>query len=136
MECLGCDLANGKLPVHTIFEDKLIRCILDIDPFNEGHTLILPKRHVKELTGLTHEETLAVVDAAKYISEKLNICLKPDGITINQNGGKFSDLTHFHMHVIPRYENDGFTWSESLILDDAPQRLAETAEKLRTVESF
>lgn len=76
------------------------------------------------------------MDAAKYISEKLNISLKPDGITINQNGGKFSDLTHFHMHVIPRYENDGFTWSESLILDDAPQRLAETAKKLRTVEAF
>ncbi|MDM5317541.1 HIT family protein [Fictibacillus sp. b24] len=131
MSCLGCDLANAKLPVHTIYENELINCFLDIDPFNEGHTLILPKRHVKELTELTDEETLAVMEAAKYISEKLNMCLKTDGITINQNGGEFSDLTHFHMHVIPRYENDGFTWSESLIKDDADQRLAETADKLR-----
>lgn len=130
MSCLGCDLANAKLPVHTVYEDELVRCFLDIDPFNEGHTLILPKRHVKELTELTHEETLAVMDAAKLISEKLNTCLKADGITINQNGGKFSDLTHFHMHVIPRYENDGFTWSESTIQDGAHKRLAETADKL------
>lgn len=133
MSCLGCDLANAKEPVHTIYENEFVRCFLDIDPFNEGHTLILPKRHVKELTELTHEETLAVMDAAKIISEKLNTCLKPDGITINQNGGKFSDLTHFHMHVIPRYENDGFTWSESDIQDVAHKRLAETANKLRTV---
>ncbi|KZE68853.1 HIT family hydrolase [Fictibacillus phosphorivorans] len=133
MSCLGCDLANAKLPVHTIYENELVHCFLDIDPFNEGHTLILPKRHVKELTELTNEETFAVMEAAKYISEKLNMCLTPDGITINQNGGKFSDLTHFHMHVIPRFENDGFTWSESLIEDDADQRLAETADKLRSV---
>lgn len=133
MSCLGCDLANAKLLVHTIYENELVHCFLDIDPFNEGHTLILPKRHVKELTELTNEETFAVMEAAKYISEKLNMCLTPDGITINQNGGKFSDLTHFHMHVIPRYENDGFTWSESLIEDDASQRLAETAGKLRSV---
>lgn len=133
MNCLGCELANGKLPVHTIFEDELICCFLDIDPFNEGHTLILPKRHVKELTELTTEETMAVMEAAKRISKKLDNCFQPDGITINQNGGKFSDLTHLHMHVIPRYENDGFTWSDSTIQDDADKRLAETAGKLRTV---
>jgi histidine triad (HIT) family protein len=133
MSCLGCDLANAIFPVHTVYENELVRCFLDIDPFNEGHVLVLPKRHVKELTELTREETLAVMDAAKLISQKLNTCLKPDGITINQNGGKFSDLTHFHMHVIPRYENDGFTWSESAIQDGAHTRLAETAEKLRAV---
>ncbi len=133
MSCLGCDLANGKLPVHTIYENALIHCFLDIDPFNEGHTLILPKRHVKELTELKDEETLAVMEAAKYISEKLNKSFNPDGITINQNGGKFSDLTHLHMHVIPRYENDGFTWSESAIQDDAHERLGATADKLRSV---
>jgi histidine triad (HIT) family protein len=133
MSCLGCDLANAILPVHTVYENELVRCFLDIDPFNEGHMLVLPKRHVKELIELTHEETLAVMDAAKLISLKLNTCLKPDGITINQNGGKFSDLTHFHMHVIPRYEDDGFTWSESAIQDGAHTRLGETAEKLRAV---
>jgi diadenosine tetraphosphate (Ap4A) HIT family hydrolase len=133
MSCLGCDLANEKLPVHTVYEDELVCCFLDIDPFNEGHILILPKRHVEELTELTHEETLAIMDAAKLISLKLNTCLKPDGITINQNGGIFSDLTHLHMHVIPRYENDGFTWSESTIQDDAHMRLSETADKLRSV---
>ncbi|MBD7963720.1 HIT family protein [Fictibacillus norfolkensis] len=133
MSCLGCELANKVLPIHTVYEDEWVTCFLDIDPFNEGHTLILPKRHVKELTELTNEETKAVMDAAKFISKKLENSFNPDGITINQNGGKFSDLTHFHMHVIPRYENDGFTWSESTILDNASERLAETADKLQRV---
>ncbi|MGA4720905.1 HIT family protein [Fictibacillus nanhaiensis] len=133
MSCLGCELANKVLPIHAVYEDEWVTCFLDIDPFNEGHTLIVPKRHVKELTELTNEETSAVMDAAKYISEKLESCFNPDGITIKQNGGKFSNLTHFHMHVIPRYENDGFTWSESTILDNASERLAETAGKLKRV---
>jgi histidine triad (HIT) family protein len=107
MGCLGCDLANAKLSVHTIYEDEHVLCILDIDPFNEGHTLVLPKRHEEELTELTQDETLAVMEAAKLVSDKLYKCLKPDGITINQNGVKFSDLTHLHMHVIPRYEMTG-----------------------------
>ncbi|MNG37618.1 hypothetical protein D3C84_1250300 [compost metagenome] len=56
---------------------------------------------------------------------------QPDGITICQNGGKFNYLNHYHMHLIPRYEGDGFTWSDPLHPDGAENRLRETRDKLR-----
>jgi len=55
---------------------------------------------------------------------------RPDGITVCQNGGKFNDLGHYHMHLIPRYEGDGFSWGEAARPHDAGRRLSETREKI------
>ncbi|MGY8625132.1 HIT family protein [Chromobacterium violaceum] len=52
MACLGCRLANGREAIHTVYEDDFVTCLLDHDPFSEGHTLIIPKRHAVELEEL------------------------------------------------------------------------------------
>ncbi|AOZ52707.1 HIT family protein [Chromobacterium vaccinii] len=132
MECLGCRLANGKETIHTVYENDLVTCFLDHDPFGEGHTLILPKRHAVELEELDGQLTKAVMDAAQSVAKAIKSLYRPDGITLCQNGGVFNELGHFHMHVVPRDKNRPF--SEFYSTEPAEPRnhgLAQTAAALR-----
>ncbi|WNS46249.1 HIT family protein [Paenibacillus sp. MMS20-IR301] len=131
VDCLGCRIANGIEPdLNIIYENELITCVLDIEPFNEGHTLILPKQHYKDIIEMDAETAKAVIDASRQISIALKRLYKPDGIRMCQDSGKFNDLTHYHMHLIPRYEGDGFVWGEPLHPDGAELRLSQTKVKL------
>lgn len=132
MDCLGCRIANKIEDVHVVYEDELIICILDIEPFNEGHLLILPKKHFHDVDEITPETLSAIMNASVEMTQVLKKVFKPDGITICQNGGIFNDLTHYHMHVIPRYSNDGFAWSESVTNHGASSRLSETKQRMVT----
>jgi histidine triad (HIT) family protein len=129
-DCLGCRLANKLEPTHIVFEDDLITCFLDIAPLNEGHVLILPKKHYLDVEELDVETATAIMVTAAKISKALKVVFKPDGISVIQNGGKFNDLGHYHMHVFPRYEGDGFAWVEPKDVTDAKGRLSETKRKL------
>ena len=108
MNCLGCKLANKKEAVNVVFEDNYVCCILDHNPYNEGHVLILPKKHVQYFDDLDENTANSLIHASKVMSKIIKILFQPDGITICQNGGVFDELTHFHMHVIPRYEGQNF----------------------------
>jgi histidine triad (HIT) family protein len=130
VECLGCRIANQDEPVQYVYENEYVCCVLDIAPFNEGHTLILPKKHVEELDELDLETSLAVLNATKKISILLKTLYNADGVSICQNGGVFNDLDHFHIHVIPRFKGDGFSWSEPLNPSDAENHLLETKKKM------
>jgi len=107
-DCIGCMLANKKEAVHVVYEDEHVCCFLDHLPYNEGHVLIVPKKHVRYFYELDDDTSNAIMYAAKVISKVIKMLYEPDGITICQNGGKFDDLTHFHMHVVPRYEGQNF----------------------------
>ncbi|WP_308635380.1 HIT family protein [Paenibacillus silvisoli] len=112
MACLGCQLANGLVDSKIIYEDEYVACLLDIAPLNDGHTLIVPKRHLRELDELDEETMRAVMNASATVSRALKRTYGPDGISVMQNGGVFNDLDHFHLHVFPRYRGDGFGWLE------------------------
>ncbi|WP_219836094.1 HIT family protein [Paenibacillus sp. R14(2021)] len=112
MNCLGCRLANHLAESQVVWEDDLVTCLLDIDPLNEGHTLILPKAHVTELDDIDEQTMGSIMQASIRISKALKAIYKPDGISVIQNGGIFNDLGHYHMHVFPRYKDDGFSWNE------------------------
>ena len=112
MNCLGCELANGITDVHIVYENEFITCILDIAPLHNGHTLILPKEHHRELDEIDEITLQAIMQASVDISKVLKHIYKPSGISVMQNGGFFNDLDHYHMHVYPRYIGDGFGWIE------------------------
>jgi histidine triad (HIT) family protein len=131
MDCLGCRISNGIEPnLNIIFETELITCVLDIAPFNEGHTLILPKRHYWDIEEMDRDTAQAVMDASIKISKLLKELYNADGISVCQNGGVFNDLTHYHMHIIPRFKGDGFSWSEPLFPHGAEKHLGETKNKI------
>ncbi|ELK40714.1 HIT family protein [Brevibacillus agri] len=130
IDCLGCRLALSLAPAHVVYENEWVTCLLDIEPFSEGHTLILPKQHLVEWTDLDARTMQNVTEAATLLSRVLRRLYKPDGITLCQNGGAFNELTHFHLHVIPRFHGDGFAWSEPQHEHGAAARLPQTRKLL------
>lgn len=131
MNCLGCRLANGLDPAYIVYEDDVVCSLLDIDPFHEGHILILPKHHVVELEELDTGTMMTVMEAAKMLASVLKQIYQADGISICQNGGSCNDLHHFHMHVIPRFDGDGFSWEESLRRQNTGKSLNEVQSTIR-----
>lgn len=138
MECTGCALANKDLSVHVVYEDEFVCCILDHDPFNEGHTLILPKQHFRYVDEFDSETAIAVMKASQLLSKALKNIFNPNGITVCQNGGTIDELSHYHMHIVPRYENQSFAsfyTEEPWDNEDLKEKLPRTRNELAKVIS-
>lgn len=108
-DCIFCKLANGEIPTATLYEDGDFRVILDANPASKGHALILPKEHYADLYELDDEVAAKVLVLAKKMITRLTEALGCDGYNLVQNNGEEAGQTvfHFHMHLIPRYKNDG-----------------------------
>lgn len=108
-QCIFCKIANGEIPTRTVYEDEDFRAILDLGPATEGHTLILPKDHAENLYDLPGETCAKVLPVAQKVAKLLKEKLGCDGLNLVQNNGELAGQTvmHFHLHLIPRYENDG-----------------------------
>ena len=107
-DCIFCKIANGEIPSATLFEDEDFRVILDLNPASLGHALILPKKHAANLFELPDETAAKALVLAKRIGGKLKDGLHADGLNVVQNNGEVAGQTvfHFHMHLIPRYQDD------------------------------
>lgn len=108
MDCIFCKLANGEIPTNTVYEDANYRVIMDANPANPGHALVLPKKHGKDIFELDAETVAGAHAVAKKIAEAQMAVLKADGVNILQNNGEAAGQTvsHFHIHVIPRFKKD------------------------------
>ena len=131
--CIFCKLANKDIPTNIIYEDDRFTVILDASPATKGHALILPKNHAANIYELPDEDAAAVFVLAKKLATKMTEILHCDGFNIVQNNGEVAGQTvfHFHMHLIPRYLNDGnedkLTWNHA---DLSADEIAEIAAKL------
>ena len=107
--CIFCKIANGMIPSKTIYEDEDFRVILDLGPATKGHALILPKQHSDNLYELPDETAAKVMVLAKKMAAKMTEKLQCDGFNIVQNNGEVAGQTvmHYHLHLIPRYQDDG-----------------------------
>lgn len=108
-QCIFCKIIAGEIPSHTIYEDEKYKVILDVGPATKGHALILPKNHYENLYELPEADAAEVFKLAKKMMIHMTDKLKCDGFNIVQNNGETAGQTvyHFHMHLIPRYKNDG-----------------------------
>jgi diadenosine tetraphosphate (Ap4A) HIT family hydrolase len=104
MDCIFCKIINGDIPSYTVYEDDYVKCFLDINPIEMGHTLIVPKKHFIDNNDIDDEYLLKVHEASKIIVEKINKELKPDGIKLSQNNGCLQDVKHYHLHIIPKFK--------------------------------
>ncbi len=111
MNCVFCNIANGVFSSNTVFENENFRVILDIAPANSGHCLILPKKHAENIFEMSDELVKEAFSLAKRTANKLRESGLADGVNILQNNGEVAGQTvgHFHIHVIPRKENDEVT---------------------------
>lgn len=106
--CIFCKIANGEIPSRTLYEDGDFRVILDLGPATRGHALILPKEHAANLFELPEETAGKAMILAKKMAARMKEKLNCDGFNVIQNNGEVAGQTvfHFHMHLIPRYEDD------------------------------
>ena len=108
-DCIFCKLANGIFDTNVIYEDDDFTVILDAAPATMGHSLILPKEHYANIYELDEEIAGKAFKLAKKLASKMTDKLGCDGFNVVQNNGESAGQTvfHFHMHLIPRYKNDG-----------------------------
>ena len=125
-DCIFCKIANGEIPSKTLYEDEDFRVILDLGPATRGHALILPKEHADNLYELPEDTAAKTFVLAKKMATKMAEKVQCDGLKIVQNNGEAAGQTvkHFHMHLIPRYENDGqhILWNPG---ESTPEELEE-----------
>lgn len=107
--CLFCKIANKEISAKIIYEDENATAVLDVNPRSPGHSMVLPKNHAENILELPDDEIKGIFQAVKNVTALLKNKLNPDGFTIGINHGKASGqaVDHLHIHVIPRWKNDG-----------------------------
>jgi histidine triad (HIT) family protein len=103
--CIFCAIAAGEIPSFKVYEDELVVAYLDINPFSEGHTLVIPKAHSEGLLDTPDAMLAEIVVRVKKVAAHLKAALPCDGFNILQNNGEAAGQTvrHVHFHIVPRY---------------------------------
>lgn len=110
MDCIFCKIAKHKIKAFIVYEDEEVISFLDNDPINEGHVLIIPKKHYLDADDIPIDLLLHITKISQQIIKSLKKIYKAEGYSIMQNGGVFNDIGHYHMHIFQRNKNDGFNW--------------------------
>lgn len=131
-DCIFCKLANGDIPTNTLYEDDCVRVIFDAEPAAEGHVLILPKEHFDNIYELDDDTAGHVFKVAKKIATAMNKTLDMDGLNVVQNNGEAAGQTvfHFHMHIIPRHNDDtvNVSWEKHKV---SSERIKDITDEVR-----
>ncbi|MBP6866501.1 MAG: HIT family protein [Candidatus Pacebacteria bacterium] len=108
-DCIFCKIIRGEIPSDKVYEDENVFVFLDINPVNKGHTLIIPKKHSTNVYDIEAEDLSNVIKTAQKIAITLKQVLNMDGVNIHMNNEKSGGqaVFHTHIHVIPRYADDG-----------------------------
>ena len=133
-DCIFCKLANGVFPTNFIYEDEDFKVILDANPATKGHSLILPKKHFKNLLDADEEILKKALPLAKKLSNKLVEVLKCDGVNVLQNNNEAAGqaVFHLHIHLIPRYKDEKehmLSWKPNKFSDEEMKSIAENLKK-------
>ena len=107
-DCIFCKIVKGEIPCFKVYEDNMVLAFADINPVAEGHTLIIPKRHVRDLWEITGEDLTAIHLASKKIVQAIKDSLRPIGVAALQLNGQGVNqvVMHYHLHLIPRKSGD------------------------------
>lgn len=113
MDCIFCKIISGQIPSATVYKNSEFKVILDRFPSNSGHILILPKEHSENIFEIDPELAGRLFKLAVQISGIMKNTLKFESMNVLQNNGVLAGQTvpHFHLHLIPRYENDNINIS-------------------------
>jgi histidine triad (HIT) family protein len=129
--CIFCQITKHEAPAHIVHEDELVMAILDIDPISDGHTLIIPKKDVRDLHSLDSETGKRVMEIAKMLAGAIEQEFEFDGSMIMEVNGAFQEVPHFHLHVFGRNKNNDieFRYPKNTNSDD--EHLGGNAKRLQ-----
>jgi histidine triad (HIT) family protein len=131
-DCIFCKIVAGELPATVIDEDERTIAFMDINPATRGHALVIPRQHARDLLEVDDADLAATVAAAQRLASRISDRLEADGVNLLNSCGSaaWQTVFHFHIHVIPRYDNDPLRLPWRPAPGDADE-IAAAAEALR-----
>ena len=99
-----CKIVNGEIPSNCIYEDDIVKVIMDVNPVSDGHCLVIPKKHYQDLYDIDDEVLSHILKIGRKVSKILMEKLDCDGISLDENNGSSQEVKHFHLHIIPKYK--------------------------------
>ncbi|HET6518032.1 MAG TPA: HIT family protein [Nitrosopumilaceae archaeon] len=133
MDCLFCDIIDGKKTGHFIYEDNSHVAFLDRYPIDVGHSLVLPREHHEKITDMSAEKVGELFSKIPKIVNGVLKATNADAFSLGQNNGKAAKqiIPHVHVHIIPRYDHKGTVWTKRGISND--NELNELAKKIHGI---
>jgi len=131
-DCLFCKIVSGELPAQIIDSDEHTVAFMDINPATRGHALVVPRTHVADLIEISDQDLERTTLAARRLVLRMEETLAPDGFNLINacRPAAWQTVFHFHIHVIPRYEDDPLELPWRPMLADSEQ-VAATADQIR-----
>ena len=130
--CIFCKIVAGQIPCFKLFEDGETLAFMDINPVHDGHCLVIPKPHHRDVFEIAPEAMAAAARTAARVAKAVSETVKPDGLNLIQaNGpGAGQSVGHFHFHILPRWRGDGVAINWEPKPGDMAQ-IAALAERIR-----
>jgi histidine triad (HIT) family protein len=131
-QCVFCEILRGESAATFTHQDDTVVAIMDIQPITHGHMLVIPREHAVLMADLNETAAMRTFRVARKLASVVRTTLGATGVNLFVADGEvaFQDVPHFHVHVIPRYPNDGFGLSFSDSYANPPTR-----EALETIAS-
>ena len=129
-DCIFCKIIRGELPSYKVYEDDKVMAFLDIRPVNAGHTLVAPKKHSQNVFDISPEDWVALTEVVRTLAIAIEKAVSADGVNIAMNNRESAGqlVPHTHVHIIPRFKDDGFKLM--------PQRQYDTGEADETLKKI
>ena len=107
-DCIFCKIVAGEIPAQRVDEDQHTIAFMDLSPWTRGHALVIPRRHSRNLYEIEHEDLDQTMEGAKRLALRARDALGCDGVNLINScePAAWQTVFHFHVHVIPRYEDD------------------------------
>jgi len=133
-QCLFCGIVAGKIPCKKVYEDDHSIGFLDINPRNPGHTLVIPKKHFETILDMPEKEAGKLFESVQKVAVMVKNGTNSQGISIGQSNGQAAGqvVRHVHVHVIPRFANEGPVGLEGIL----PSKKIDDVSMDRIVESI
>ena len=130
-KCIFCDMLDGNLSCHMIYQDDDCIAILDKYPIDNGHSLIITKKPYEKITDMDVDEVAKLFSKIPKIANAIIKATNADAFSIAQNNGKAAKqiIPHVHIHIIPRYNTTGTLWTKRKIMKDS--ELDVMAQKIK-----
>ena len=132
-QCLFCGIVAGKIPAKKVYEDDHAFGFLDINPRNPGHTLVIPKKHFETILDMPEKDAGRLFESVQKVAAMVKAGTNSQGISIGQSNGQAAGqvVRHVHVHVIPRFANEGPVGLEGILpskkIDDmSMDKIAQT----------
>jgi histidine triad (HIT) family protein len=131
-DCIFCAIVAGELPAQIVDSDEHTVAFMDINPATRGHALVIPRAHAPDLIAISDEDLERTTLAARRLVRRMEAALEPDGFNLINacRAAAWQTVFHFHIHVVPRYEDDPLQLPWRPVAAD-PDEVAAVADQIR-----